>query len=308
MPESASHKSVKPLIGPAGFWPVDRLLLSALAALSVVAAARYPHPLKFLGVFGALALFIYASARFGPRSRVGDVLHSFAPLVVIIAIFETVGFLVGAANPARWDRTFSALDVKLFGSLLPAWRNAFGRPPWLTDLLSIAYMAYYVVPAIMGVALYLRQRREEFDRFVFGLQATFICSYVFYFLFPTSGPRIPLAEAKQILGGGAVSELVRLFLDNCELNNFDAFPSGHTAIAVVFLAYGWNFLPRWRIPLAITVSGIIFSTVYLAHHYIVDLLAGALLALGMLWCMPYLQRVFGFTSRPWVRSEEGIPS
>ncbi|HTT71118.1 MAG TPA: phosphatase PAP2 family protein, partial [Anaeromyxobacteraceae bacterium] len=244
----------------------------------------------------------------GPRSRVGDVLHAFAPLVVIVAIFETVGFLVGAANPARWDATFAALDVRLFGALVPLWHNALGRPDWFTDLLSIAYMAYYLVPAIMGVALYAGGRREEFDRFVFALQATFIASYVCYFLFPTAGPRVPLAEAQQALGGGWVSRVVRLFLDNCELNAYDAFPSGHTAIAVVFLAYGWNFLPRWRIPLAITVVGIIFSTVYLSHHYIVDLFAGTLLALGMLGCMPFLQRAFGFTASSWVRGGERMPS
>jgi membrane-associated phospholipid phosphatase len=308
MPERKIYAGAKAIDEPTSLWPVDRLLLGTLAALSTVAAATYPHPLKFVLVFGALALFIYAAARLGPHSRFGDLLHAFAPLVVIVAIFETVGFLVGAANPARWDRTFSALDLRLFGPLVSAWHNAFGRPAWLTDVLSIAYMAYYAVPTIMGIALYLRERREEFDKFVFALQATFVGSYACYFLFPTAGPRIPLADAQQALGGGAVSRLVRLFLDTCELNAFDAFPSGHTAIAVVFLVYGWRFLPRFRLPLTVTVIGIIFSTVYLSHHYIVDLFAGAALALGMLLAMAHLQRAFGFSAALWVRREEEQPS
>jgi membrane-associated phospholipid phosphatase len=308
MSERKTYASSKAIDEPTSLWPVDRLLLGTLGALSTVAAVTYPHPLKFVLVFGALALFIYTTARLGPHSRLGDLLHAFAPLFVIVAIFETVGFLVGAANPTRWDSTFSALDLRLFGPLVPAWHNAFGRPAWLTDVLSVAYMAYYVVPTVMGVALYLRERREEFDKFVFALQATCVASYACYFLFPTAGPRIPLAEAQQTLGGGAASRFVRLFLDTCELNAFDAFPSGHTAIAVVFLVYGWKFLPRFRLPLAATVFGIIFSTVYLSHHYIVDLFAGAALALGMLFAMPHLERAFGFSAALWVRREEELPS
>lgn len=290
----------KPAHQGGGLWAVDRLLLLTLAALGAVAGAFHPHPLPLILVFGALALFMWAAARLGPRSRAGDALHAFAPLVVIIGIFETVGFVVGATNRARWDPFFVALDARLFGSLVPAWRNALGRPAWLSDVLSIFYVSYYFVPTAMAVVLYVNDRRDDFDRFVFGLQVTLILSYVGYFLFPTSGPRVPIEEAQAMLGGGAVSASVRLFLHVSELNALDAFPSGHTAISLVFLAYGWRMLPRWRVALATVVAGIVFSTVYLSHHYVIDLFAGALVAAASLAVMPLVHRAFGFAASSWL--------
>jgi membrane-associated phospholipid phosphatase len=257
-----------------------------------------------LAVYGALALFVLAAAALGPRSKVGDALHAFGPLVVITGIFQTVGFVVAVTNPARWDAFFAAVDARLFGTLVPAWRGALGRPAWLTDLLSACYFSYYVVPTAMGVALYVRGRREEFDRLVFGLQAILLASYAGYFLFPTAGPRVPAEEAQVVLGGGAVSEWVRWFLRSAEMNALDAFPSGHTAASLVFLAYGWHMFPRWRAALCMVVAGIVFSTVYLSHHYAIDLVAGALLAAGMLAAMPALRRVFGRPARAWADAKE----
>ncbi len=292
----------------AGLWAVDRLLLAALAVLAVLAGTFHPHPLPYLLVFGALALFLWASAKLGPRSRAGDALHAFAPLVVIVGIFETVGFVVGVINPTRWDVFLAALDDRLFGSLVEAWRNALGRPAWLSDILSAAYFAYYVVPNLMALALYVENRREDFDKLVFGLQVTLLASYTGYFFFPTSGPRVPIGEARAALGGGTVSEAVRLFIHSCEFNAYDAFPSGHTAASLVFLVYGWRMLPSWRIPLAITVAAIIYSTVYLSHHYIIDLFAGAAVAAVSLAVMPLARRAFGFAASPWVPAKESLPS
>jgi len=304
MPERGTVSRSAPENGR--LWAVDRLLLSALAACFVLAGTFHPHPLPFLLVFAALALFLWASAMLGPRSRAGDALHAFAPLVVVVGIFETVGFVVGAANPARWDGFFAALDLRLFGSLIAAWRGALGRPPWLCDVLSAFYFSYYIVPTIMAVVLYAGGRREDFDRLVFGLQVTLLASYAGYFFFPTTGPRVPIEQAGAVLGGGAVSQAVRLFIHSCEFNSYDAFPSGHTAASLVFLVYGWRMLPRWRLPLTITVIAIIFSTVYLSHHYVVDLFAGAAVALLSMAAMPLIRRAFGFAPSTWVPTKETL--
>ena len=292
-----------------GLWAVDRLLLAALAVLAVLTGTFHPEPARCLLVFGALALFLWAAARLDPRSRAGDALHAFAPLVVVVGVFETVGFVVGVVNPVRWDAFFSALDLRLFGGLVAAWRGAFGRPSWLSDVMSAFYFSYYVVPPAMAIALYARGRREDFDRLIFGLQVTLLLSYAGYFLFPTSGPRVGLPEAGPLLGGGPLSQALRVFLHSCEFNAFDAFPSGHTAASLVFLAYGWRMFPRWRLPLALTVVCIVFSTVYLSHHYVVDLIAGAAVAALSLAAMPLVHRAFGFVPGPWrIPAKDTLPS
>lgn len=298
----------KVMSGAEGLWAVDRLLLWSIAILAALAATFVPEPGGILLVHGSLALSIWVLAKLGPRSRLADALHAFAPFVVIIAMFETIGFVVAEVNPNRWDAFFAQLDSRLFGSLVPAWRSAFGRPGWFSDILSAFYFSYYVIPPAMGLALFLKGRRHDFDRLAFTLQVALLASYTGYFFFPTSGPRVSLEDARTLLGGGLVSEAVRLFLHSCEVNLYDAFPSGHTAASLIFVICGWRMLPRWRALLTLSVAGIIFSTVYLSHHYIIDLFAGLAVAIFTLAVTPFLERLFGLTVRPWAPAEESLPT
>ena len=57
-----------------------------------------------------------------------------------------------------------------------------------------------------------------------------------------------------------------------------AFPSLHTAASLVALVYAWRFARRWFYVLLPFVLGLWVSTIYLRHHYFVDLLAGWILA------------------------------
>jgi membrane-associated phospholipid phosphatase len=69
-----------------------------------------------------------------------------------------------------------------------------------------------------------------------------------------------------------------------------AFPSLHTAVSVVMLACAWRHLRTWfwiALPL---VVGLWVSTIYLRHHYVVDLLAGFALAPLALLLAPRLDR------------------
>jgi len=57
----------------------------------------------------------------------------------------------------------------------------------------------------------------------------------------------------------------------------DAFPSGHALIAMIVLVLSWRLHRRvfwWLLPFA---SGLILATMYLRYHYVVDVLAAALL-------------------------------
>jgi membrane-associated phospholipid phosphatase len=266
---------------------VDRALLLFMAVLAALAAGFHPHPARILFYLAGMALALLALALAGQRLTAARVVHDFFPLPAVITIFNLAGPLIGAANPARWDATFAALDLRLFGSLVDAWHGALSRPAWLTDTASVFYVSYYVIPVGMVVALY-RDRRAEFGELIFALTATLLVSYTGYFLFPTTGPRVPEADEAVVLGGGALSAAVRDFLRFAEINQLDAFPSGHTALSLVFLAYGWRLFPRLRAPLLVAVVGIVFATVYLSLHYIVDLCAGAAVAVVVLRAVHFL--------------------
>ena len=65
-----------------------------------------------------------------------------------------------------------------------------------------------------------------------------------------------------------------------------AFPSLHTAASTVALVYAWRHVRWWAFLLAPFVVGLWVSTIYLRHHYFVDLLAGWALAPLAMWVAP----------------------
>ncbi|MEO6420767.1 MAG: phosphatase PAP2 family protein, partial [Polyangiaceae bacterium] len=78
--------------------------------------------------------------------------------------------------------------------------------------------------------------------------------------------------------GSGISQAVRAMLRTLERNRLDAFPSGHAAVSLVYSGHAWVRFPRWR-PLLVPVEiALLFSTVYLSFHYVIDVLSGALLA------------------------------
>jgi membrane-associated phospholipid phosphatase len=277
--------------------PVDRLTLAFIAALGAIALARLPRPGTTVVALVVLAAAVVATAASATASRSRAFIHDFFPVVSIVCIFSLCGPLIEVASPARWDDTLAEIDRALFGTLPAVWHGFLGRPWWLTDAASIAYVSYYVIPVAVAGTLWRRRRAAEFERFVFAVVATFFASYVGYFLMPASGPRVPREIEAAVLGGGRLSAAVRDFLHVFELNRLDAFPSGHTAIALVYTAMAWRLLPAWRLPLVVALVGMLFATVYLSLHYVVDLVAGALLAGLMPALLPPLRRIFGDSSR-----------
>jgi membrane-associated phospholipid phosphatase len=271
------------------------MMLSFIAFLAVVSAAVHPESLHYLVLLGIMAVCFVAVAFWGRVSELGRVAHAFLPLPIVVTIFNVAGPLIGELNPLRFDATMAAADLNWFGSFVPAWRHLLGRPNWLTDAASAFYVSYYFIPFGMCIALWVQRRWKDFDDLAFALITTLLLTYVGYFFVPTTGPRVPLELELQVLGGGTFSARVRDFLRAAEVNQLDAFPSGHTALSLVYLGYGWNLFPNWkiRIPLAISVFGIIFATVYLSLHYAVDLIAGALLALSVPLFVRGLRAIFG---------------
>jgi len=275
---------------PAALSATDRIALLYLAGLAALAVATHPQPSSILLSIAAIAAAILGAARAAARSPRGRLVHDFLPVLLVIAIFSVSGPVIATANPSRWDARLAALDRTLFGSLPEAWVGLLGRPVWLDDLASALYASYYVIPVVMGVTLYRRGLRREFEHFSFCVVATFLLSYAGYLIAPAYGPRVPAAEAAARLGGGPLTEALRSFLATAELNQLDAFPSGHTALSLVFVWLGWRRFPRWRPVLIAFALGIVFSAVYLSLHYVIDIVAGAALATVMPCLGPFLER------------------
>lgn len=272
--------------------PVDRLLLAFLAAAAALAAVFMPSPGRVLLELAALAALILIAGRIRGKSAWLGFVHAFLPLMVLGALLNVIGPVIEHVNPYRGDAALAAIDAEWFGWLLVRWRYALGRPDWLTDAASVAYVIYYVLPLAVAVPLWRAGRIEELERFAFTLTAVLLASYAGYFFVPATGPRVPADLAQLELGGGWISAVVRGFLRAAEGNQLDAFPSGHTAVSLALLAAAWPSFPRLRPLLVLAVGAIVFSTVYLSLHYLIDVVAGATLVLVVL-------PICGVTIEPW---------
>jgi membrane-associated phospholipid phosphatase len=117
--------------------------------------------------------------------------------------------------------------------------------------------------------------------------------YLLYVLFPAAPPRLVLVyEYKVSLEGypRLFSSLEARAFELLPVDSRAAFPSLHAAVSLVALLNAWRYERRLFWPLLPFVLGLWVSTIYLRHHYFVDLIAGWLLAPLALFVAPRLDR------------------
>ena len=84
--------------------------------------------------------------------------------------------------------------------------------------------------------------------------------------------------------------LLQSTLDSLEHVIYDCFPSGHTELAILACWGSRRISPSFGRLYLVYTACMIFATVYLRYHYTVDVAAGALLALVLIFATPALYR------------------
>jgi len=292
---------------------VQLFFLSALSVLQIGLWHRVPqsHALLFLyiGCFILLAgtaLTARASSR--PGIRLFDDL--IVPIVVLLVVFETLGYSIPAVNTTWLEPTLIRLDSWLFGMSGSEYLERYYN--WvLLDLMHLFYVSFYFVPLSLLVVMYRRGKRAEFQHSLGAIGLTFYACFALYYVFPVLGPyRDPdvyIHFTRDIVtSGGALTRILRGFLDHAEIVAYDCFPSGHVAatLVTIFLAYRYRLAIRgYYVFIGVMI---LLSTVYLRYHYVTDLLAGALVAVFIYWLSPNACRVLiycGETQR-WLRYQK----
>ena len=210
----------------------------------------------------------------------------FYPALVVPLVFDSLGPLIPAVNPAAnpgRDGWLIAADRFLFGADPTVWLERFVRP-WLTDVMYVAYCCYFIMPFAVAGYIWRRRTVGELRRFIFIVVLAFFVSYVGYFLVPAKGPRFALAEAHHVpLQVTPISRFISEGMNTLERNKNDVFPSGHvmlTAVCLLLALQQSHRLFRLLLPIGI---GVFVSTVYCRYHYVIDVIAGLLLALPTPW-------------------------
>lgn len=243
------------------------------------------------------------------------------PLIPIY--FKTAELISYPIHGHDFDSLLIAADRLMFG-VNPTWWLFQHFPTWpaLTEYLQICYSLFYFLPAALGVELYRKgmwrrdtspaiipdkskRALQQLDQLAFLVVYGFMLSYVGYCFFPAIGPRFTLHNFLNLskdLPGLFLTHPLQVLLSRGEnimpgmtmpeiLRNVtrDAFPSGHTDLTLLTIILAFQFRARLRWPIAILGSSLIFSTVYLRYHYVVDVLAGAVLAIITLYTWEWMR-------------------
>lgn len=210
------------------------------------------------------------------------------PFGFCIAIYTNLHDTVHFANPADVQDWLIKIDQWLFGVQPCVWAEQFIHPT-LTDIFIAAYANYFVLNICVAVVLYLQKRYLEFR---YTMVTAIICYYIGYFLFiifPAAPPRIVLKPLFTVSLHGHILEPIKHAIEVSAQDSRGAFPSLHCAVSFVSMFLGWRYV-RWMfwvmVPMVIML---VISTIYLRHHYVIDLIAGLGLAVIALWIGPKME-------------------
>ncbi len=148
---------------------------------------------------------------------------------------------------------------------------------WLSELMHFGYFSYYTMIPMLGFTLWYKKRMREFHFFMVAISLNMLWCYLFFIVFPTSGPKsyFPGAHDRADFSGYVFKWLMDIILEHGEISN-GAFPSSHVAMATVILLCAAKFERTvfWiMLPLVLLLY---VSTMYLREHYFVDIPSGIL--------------------------------
>lgn len=281
--------------GGAGLWAADRIMIAYLAAIGVLVAwfrDRVPGAGEILTWHAVGIAVLVGAARWPDRSGALRWFRRLYPILYIAACYREMSLLIRSLRGIDYDAAMAHWDIVLCGER-PAILLSAIQTPWLTETLQIIYSLFLPAVVIGAVLLARRKQWDELRYYTFLITLGFLVSYVGYLLVPVRGPRFHLPPETPPLQGLWFYDKLRSGLDWLESAHYDCFPSGHVQLTMMA---GW--LNRKQFPVLFLIFfpytlAVAFATVYLQYHYTIDVIAGALVAVVLLWAGPRLYIMLG---------------
>lgn len=263
--------------------PSDRILLSLLAVAVVVYLVRFSsvgttlllvQTSLFCG-FGLLAMFL---ARLDTWSGT-PTLRALATTAVVFTCYTTLGRLGMVAMPYTPDAALSEVDNRLFGFDPSLALQRYQSPGWV-EFYAFFYSIFIPYINLSLLLNCLGRPAGQRDAFLTGWVVTYAISYLGYIFVPAHGPLwLHAADYDVTLSGGY---FYRTVVDAVESTGGlqGVFPSLHVGGSVFWCAYDMK-LNRLRGLTYLPIVLLIYvATLFLRYHYVIDLIAGTIIALA----------------------------
>lgn len=253
------------------------------------------------------APFIIANrgtARADFRVATRQIARDWGPFVIMMWLFQSLETYVGKVRAGNIDDYLYRADLALFGVEPSVWLSHYSTP-LLTDYMALAYGLYFITPMIVAVMLSIRGLRSDFREMCTALVLQLGIAFILFLIFPAASPRYyaPLLngvfDPAQLQSMTGLYELQQTTFATADpLRELAAFPSLHCSLGWLTLTYSRRFsnvifprFPRlwYRIVLPAVIS-LWISTIYLRHHWVVDIFAGIALGMFANWLAPILRQ------------------
>lgn len=272
--------------------PTDLIVISFYILLILIntffnTKIDYWYFFIFLNIGVIIFVFSIAYLDSIKKSKIINIIHSWYLVFLILLTFKELYYLNYAIHGRDYDEILIQIDRFIFGTDPTHFLHKFANPV-LTEILQIVYASFYFLPIILGIDLIKTKKLNAFQFLIFSVVYGFFLSYVGYLALPAIGPRFTLHNFHTTnleLPGLLLTNFLRDWINlgesitpnmlNPELYvQRDVFPSGHTQMTLITMYLAIKYNSRLKIILFITGSLLIFSTVYLRYHYVIDVFAG----------------------------------
>jgi len=230
----------------------------------------------------------------------GRALLDWLPFTAVLVVYDVSrGIADGLGMPLHVSDV-AAADRDLFGGTVPTvWLQQHfldpGSPHWYDALATLIYTSHFIATPVVAAVFWLRSR-DVWKGFISRVIVLSLAGLVTYVLFPAAPPWYAARE-------GVIEPVIRassrgwlwlhvnhagnlLSEGQAASNPVAAMPSLHTAFATLIALYvGSRLRSRWRLLLALYPLAMGLALVYLGEHYVVDLAAGVVYAVGVHFAM-----------------------
>lgn len=213
-----------------------------------------------------------------------DHVRDWLPPIALMLGYTYMGEVLKYPLVPDRDGWMQAIDRLLFFGTDPVRATQAMVRPWLSEWLAFCYAFYVMMYPLTFGGVLANAPRRAFQELAFAITLATGIGCTLYALVPVLGPlHVQTFDVsvtpyymryikEQLIEPAAVAR--------------DCFPSLHTAAtAVLAWACFRHVRPLFWLMLPMAVS-IPLACVYLRYHYVADVLAGALLAAGVIWVTP----------------------
>jgi membrane-associated phospholipid phosphatase len=258
---------------------IQMVMIAVMSAL-ILASGKMPG-VDMVGLI-LLTLFLW-----GMHDRISFL--DFAPYLLMLYTYEVVRSVILAvgtdglhvADLIAWEQTLCAGVIP--SAALQRALNA-SSITWIVDIIAnLFYMTHFFSVILAGFLIWTR-RKAHYWPYIMGLILLSYSGFLTYVFFPAAPPW--WASLNGYLRNQPVNlnhSLLSPAYIFSTANALGAMPSLHSAWPFYLFFYCLYIWGRKALPVIILPIGVALSSIYLGHHYLVDVLAGIAYAAVAFW-------------------------